>query len=217
MTQAWTAQVVLATSVEGELTSYVLLFLLVVLGCAGVPMVATAAVTSAAILASQGVLSIDVVIAVACAAAVVGVPVGYGAGQRWGLGFMQRPGRLEERRGKALEQGHTLFSRWGWLACIFIPAFIAGIARMRFMVFEIFKTTAALSYQVVTALAAYGAAKVVSGHVNPETLAELAAWVVLIVLLVWRLILPRRRRTAGECAASAATAEPEGGADRRYV
>jgi hypothetical protein len=43
-----------ATSVEGEVGYYVALFLLVVLGGAGVPMIGTAAVTASAILASRG-------------------------------------------------------------------------------------------------------------------------------------------------------------------
>ena len=106
---------ILATSVEGEAASYVLLFVLVVLGGAGVPMVGTAAVTAAAILASQGTLSIDDVVAVACAGAVLGGLLGYEGGRRWGVELMQRPGRGEERRMKILDQGNTLYAKWGWL------------------------------------------------------------------------------------------------------
>src|SRR6516162_3349596 len=116
---------VLATSVEGEVASYAALFVLVVLGGAGVPMIGTAAVTAAAILASQGTLSIEDVIAVACVAAVLGGLLGYAGGRRWGVGLMEHPGRGEERRRKMLDQGHTLYVRWGWLACFFIPSFIA--------------------------------------------------------------------------------------------
>ena len=184
---------VLATSVEGEVASYVALFLLVLAGGAGVPMIGTAAVTAAAILASQGVLPIEDVIAVACVAAVLGGLLGYEGGRRWGVGLMERPGRGEERRKRALEQGNALYARWGWLACFFIPSFIAGIARMRFVMFLIFNTIAAVVYQFATALPAYGAAKVLSGHSDTETLAELAVGVVLVVLVFWRVLLPRRR------------------------
>ena len=110
---------------------------------------------------------------------------------------MERPGRWEERRTKALDQGHALYSRWGWLACFFIPSFIAGIARMRFVMFLIFNTMAAVIYQFATALPAYGAAKVISGHTDTESLVELAAvGVVLVVVIFWRVVLPRRRRHA---------------------
>ena len=193
---AQASPLVLATSVEGEVASYVALFLLVVAGGAGVPMIGTAAVTAAAILASQGVLSIEDVIAVACVAAVLGGLLGYEGGRRWGVGLMERPGHGEERRKRALEQGNALYARWGWLACFFIPSFIAGIARMRFVMFLIFNTMAAVIYQFATALPAYGAAKVISGHNDSETLAELAVGVVLVVLVFWRVVLPRWRRRA---------------------
>jgi membrane protein DedA with SNARE-associated domain len=184
---------VLATSVEGEVASYAALFVLVVLGGAGVPMIGTAAVTAAAVLASQGTLSIDDVIAVACLAAVLGGLLGYAGGRRWGVDLMQRPGRGEERRKKMLDQGNILYRRWGWLACFFIPSFIAGIARMRFLMFVIFNTLAAVIYQFATALPAYGAATLISGHTETSNVVDLAIGVVLVVLIFWRIVLPRRR------------------------
>jgi membrane-associated protein len=188
--------VVLAMSAEGETPYYVLLFAFVVLGGAGVPMIGTAAVTAAAILASQGTLAIEDVVAVACAAAVLGGIVGYAGGRRWGVELMQHPGRGEERRKRMLDEGHALYVRWGWLACFFVPSFIAGVARMRFAMFLIFNTIAAVVYQFATALPAYGAGKVISGHSDTESLFELAAGVVLAVLVFWRIVLPRRRRRA---------------------
>ncbi len=196
VTHVLAAPVVLAITVESEVAYYVVLCVLVVAGGAGVPMIGSAAVTAAAILASQGVLSIDVVIAVACVAAVLGGLLGYGGGRRWGADLMERPGRWEERRTKTLDQGHALYSRWGWLACFFIPSFIAGIARMRFVMFVLFNTMAAVIYQFATALPAYGAAKVLSGHSDTESVVELAAGVVLVVLIFWRVVLPRRRSHA---------------------
>lgn len=190
------ASLVLATSAEGEVGTYVALFLLEVVGWMGVPVVGTAALTAAAVLASQGVLSIEDVIVVACVAAVLGGVLGYGAGRRWGVGLIERPGRGEERRKKTLSRGTALYRRWGWLAVFFLPAFIAGIARMRFVTFVICETMAAVMYQFATALSAYGAAKVISGHVDTESLIELAVGVVLVVVIFWRVVLPRRGRHA---------------------
>jgi membrane protein DedA with SNARE-associated domain len=185
--------VVLAASVQTDVVYYVVLFLLVVLGGAGVPMIGTSAVTAAAILASQGTLSIDEVIGVACVAAIVGGVLGYCVGRRWGFELMQRPGRGEERRGKMLDQGNALYVKWGWLACFFIPSFIAGIARMRFRVFLTFNTIAAVIYQFATALPAYGAASLISGHTETSNVLDLSVGVVLVVLIFWRVVLPRRR------------------------
>ena len=187
------ATIGVATSVEGDVGYYVALFLLVVLGGAGVPMIGTAAVTAAAILASQGTLSIEDVIAVACVAAVLGGLLGYAGGQRWGVSLMQRPGRAEERRMKMLDQGTALYAKWGWLACFFIPSFIAGICGMRFLMFLIFNTMAAVIYQFATALPAYGAATLISGHTEASNIVDLAVGVVLLVLIFWRIVLPPRR------------------------
>lgn len=189
---------VLATSVQAEAVYYAVLFLLVVLGGAGVPMIGTAAVTAAAILGSQGTLSIDDVIGVACVAAVIGGLLGYGIGRRWGLELMRRPGRSEDQRQKMLDQGHALYVKWGWLACFFIPSFIAGIARMRFRMFVIFNTIAAVIYQFATALPAYGAATLISGHTETSNVVDLAVGIVLVVLIFWRVVLPRRRSRRGD-------------------
>ena len=192
--QASTAPVLPATTVKGGVAPYLALFVLVVFGGAGVPMVGTAAVSAAAVLASQGVLAIEDVIAVACVAAVLGGVLGYAGGRRWGVSLMERPGRWEERRARTLEEGHALYSRWGWLACFVIPSFVAGIARMALVMFLIFNTMAAVIYQFATALPAYGAGKVVSGHSGGVSVAELAVGVGLIAVIAWRLI---RRRGAG--------------------
>jgi membrane-associated protein len=198
--------VIVATDAYAEIGYYVLLFALVVLGGAGVPMIGTAAVTASAIFASQGTLSIDDVIAVACVAAVLGGLLGYGVGRQWGLALMRRPGRGEERRGKILDEGHALYLRWGWLACFFIPSFVAGIARMRFRMFLIFNTIAAVVYQFATALPAYGAATLISGHTGTSNIADLAVGGALLVLIFWRVVLPRRRSRVKEKGDGLATA-----------
>lgn len=161
-------------------------------------MVGTAAVTAAAIFASQGTLSIVDVIGVACVAAMLGGVLGYYIGRRWGVALMQRPGRGEERRRKILEEGNALYVKWGWLACFFIPSFVAGIARMRFLIFVIFNSVAALIYQFATALPAYGAATLISGHTETGNVVSLAVGVVLVVLIFWRVVLPRRRLRKAE-------------------
>lgn len=190
----------LAVSVQGGAWPYVALFLLVLAGGAGVPAIGTAAVGTAAVLASQGTLDIDAVVAVACAAAVLGGLLGYGGGRRWGVRLMERPGRHQQGRRNALAKGHEAYRKWGWLACFVIPSFIAGIARMVFLIFLTFNTIAAVLYQFATALPAYGAGKVVSGHASAGNAIELAAGLALACLIGLRLGRRRRRTKAAQAA-----------------
>jgi LPXTG-motif cell wall-anchored protein len=185
---------VLAVSPQGGVWPYAVLFLCVIAGGAGVPAIGTAAVGTAAVLASQHQLSIDVVVAVACVAAVLGGILGYWVGHRWGVRLMEHPGRHEQARRKALVQGHAAYERWGWLACFVIPSFIAGIASMTFAIFLIFNTIAAISYQFATALPSYGAGKIVSGHADAKSIIALAVGLGLVVAIGW-LLLRRRRQS----------------------
>jgi LPXTG-motif cell wall-anchored protein len=194
---------VLAVSPQGGVWPYAVLFLCVIAGGAGVPAIGTAAVGTAAVLASQHQLSIDAVLAVACLAAVIGGVLGYWIGQRWGLRLMERPGRHEQARRKALAQGHEAYERWGWLACFVIPSFIAGIASMTFAIFLIFNTIAAVTYQFATALPSYGAGKIVSGHTDAKSIIALAVGLGLLAAIGWWLARRRRRSAAARHGLSA--------------
>jgi membrane protein DedA with SNARE-associated domain len=182
---------------QGGVGPYLLVFLVLVAGGAGVPAIGTIALGTAAVLASQDELSIEGVIIVGCLGAAVGGVIGYGGGRRWGLALMERPGRWEEQRRTTLERGHEIYARWGWLACFVIPSFVAGIARMRFAIFLIFGTIAAFLHAAGTAVGAYGAGKVASGRHDVVSILEFALGLVVLVLLVQRLRL-RRRAAHGE-------------------
>jgi len=184
----------LAVSVQGGIWPYVLLFALVFAGGAGVPMIGTAAVGAAAVAASQKELSIDDVALVACVAAAVGGVLGYWIGHRWGLSLLERPGRYEERRRAALAKGHQLYGRWGWLACFMIPAYMAGIASMTFVLFLIFNSVAAIIYELATALPIYDAGRVASGHTDAPTIIGFVVGIGLVVLLGF-LVIRRHRRS----------------------
>jgi membrane protein DedA with SNARE-associated domain len=177
---------------QGGLGPYLLVFLVLVASGAGVPAIGTIALGAAAVLASQNELSIDGVIIAGCLGAAVGGVVGYGGGRRWGLALMERPGRWEEQRRTTLERGHEIYSRWGWLACFVIPSFVAGIARMRFLIYLIFGTIAAILHASATALGAYGAGKVASGRQDIVSILDLALALVVLLLLVQRFRLRRR-------------------------
>jgi membrane-associated protein len=197
----------LAVSVQGGLWPYIVLFVAVVAGGAGVPMIGTAALSATAVLASQHLLSIDVVLAVACLAAVMGGVVGYGVGRRWGVSLMERPGRHEQERREALAKGHELYERWGWLACFVIPAYVAGTASMAFLVFFIFNSIAAITYQCATGLSAYGVGRVATGNADAKSIVALAVGLALIASIGW-LLLRRRRRSRADRVADRLPAGP---------
>jgi membrane protein DedA with SNARE-associated domain len=182
---------------QGGVGPYLLLLLAVIASGAGVPAIGTVAISTAAIMASQHELSIDAVVIVGCLGAAFGGLLGYAGGRRWGLELMERPGRWEEQRKKTLEAGHEIYGRWGWLACMVIPSFVAGIARMRFLAYFVFGSIAAFLHASATAVGAYGAGKVVSGHHDVVSILELALGVVVLALIVRRVLLRRRAAHRG--------------------
>ena len=81
-----------------EVAGYPLLFLLVMAESSGVPIPGETALITAAVLASQGKLEIELVIALAAAAAIVGDNIGYVIGRKGGRWLLERPGRFHRQR-----------------------------------------------------------------------------------------------------------------------
>src|SRR6185295_5504703 len=92
-----------------EHVGYAAVAVFVGMEASGVPVPGETALIAAAVLASQGKLSIELVIAIAAAAAIVGDNIGYLLGRRFGRRVMERPGRMQDRRLVALERGERLF------------------------------------------------------------------------------------------------------------
>src|SRR5437879_3613656 len=105
----------------------------------GFPVPGETALITAAILAHHGRFKIELVIAVAAAAAIVGDNIGYLIGRKGGRALLLKHGPLEERRKRFLELGEPFFERHGpkavflgrWFAGLRIAAaWLAGINRM---------------------------------------------------------------------------------------
>ena len=77
-----------------QVAGYPLLFVLVMGESSGVPMPGETALITAAVLASRGKLSIELVIALAAAGAIVGDNIGYVIGRKGGRWILERPGAL---------------------------------------------------------------------------------------------------------------------------
>jgi membrane-associated protein len=109
-----------------QTAGYPVLFLLVMAESGGIPLPGETALITAAILASQGKLQIELVIALAALAAIVGDNMGYLISRKVGRTLLERPGLFERRRRRVLELGEPFFERHGPKA-VFIGRWILGL------------------------------------------------------------------------------------------
>src|SRR5258708_39565152 len=84
---------------------YPLLFLIVMAESSGAPVPGETGLITAAVLASQGKLHIELVIPLAAAAAIVGDNIGYVIGRKGGRWPLERPGRFQRQRNDVLRLG----------------------------------------------------------------------------------------------------------------
>src|ERR1700750_56620 len=85
-----------------ETAGYPLLFLVVMAESSGVPGPGETGMSTAGILSSSGKLKIELVIAIAAAAAIVGDNIGYLIGRKGGRWVLERPGAFERQRKEVL-------------------------------------------------------------------------------------------------------------------
>ena len=109
-----------------EVSGYPILFALVAAESAGVPLPGETAVIVGGVLSSQGKLQIELVIAIAALAAIVGDNVGYQIGRKGGRWLMEKPGPFARQRLAVLEMGEPFFERHGPKA-VFFGRFILGL------------------------------------------------------------------------------------------
>ena len=184
-----------------EHVGYLAVAVFVGVEASGVPVPGETALIAAAVLASQGELSIELVIAIAAAAAIGGDNIGYGLGRRYGRRLMERPGRTKVRRQVALARGEQLFDRHGpkavflgrWIALLRIwAAWLAGIAGMRWRSFLFWNALGGIGWALFFGLLGY-----YGGEATAELVARLgvgAAVVVGVAAVVLWVMLHRRRR-----------------------
>jgi membrane protein DedA with SNARE-associated domain len=185
-----------------EHVGYAAVALFVGVEASGVPVPGETALIAASVLASQGELSIELVIAIGAAAAIVGDNIGYLLGARFGRRLLERPGRTQARRLVALERGQALFDRHGpkavflgrWIALLRIwAAWLAGIAGMRWSSFLLWNALGGIGWALFFGLLGY-----YGGEATAELVARLgvgaAVVVVAAALVVWVMWHRRQRR-----------------------
>jgi membrane protein DedA with SNARE-associated domain len=185
-----------------ENVGYLAVAVFVGVEASGVPVPGETALIAAAVLASQGHLSIELVIAIAAAAAIVGDNIGYGLGRRYGRRLIERPGRTKVRRQLALARGEQLFDRHGpkavflgrWIALLRIwAAWLAGIAGMRWRSFLLWNALGGIGWALFFGLLGY-----YGGEATAELVARLgvgaAVVVVAAAVVLWVMVHRRQGR-----------------------
>jgi membrane protein DedA with SNARE-associated domain len=165
------------------------LFLLVAVESAGIPLPGETALATAAVLASRGDMSIVAVIAVAATAAIVGDNVGYWAGRLGGRRLLERWGWLERHASRVLPWSERFFKRHGPKA-IFLgrffavlrvtAAWLAGVSKMHWWQFFLWNAAGGICWALLVGLVAYYA-----GHAAADAISRygLIAGGVIVVLI----------------------------------
>jgi membrane protein DedA with SNARE-associated domain len=177
--------------------AYLALFLLVMSEAGGVPVPGETALITAAIVASQGKLQIELVIAIAALAAIIGDNTGYLISRNVGRSLLERPGLFERRRRRILEIGEPFFERHGPKAVFFgrwivglrtWASWLAGATRMPWRSFAIWNAAGGISWATTIGLVAY-----LVGNTATSAITAFGLFGLLAVLLAAIGALVRRR------------------------
>jgi membrane protein DedA with SNARE-associated domain len=171
-----------------------LLFGLVAIESAGVPLPGETALITAGVLASQGHLhGIAAVIAVAAAGAIVGDNVGYWLGRKGGRALLERTPLVRDYFARVLPPSERFFARHGAKAVFFgrfvsilrvTAAWLAGISHMPWWRFLMWNAAGGILWATAFGLVAYYAGRAVAEAINKYGLYAGIAIVVLLVLAI---------------------------------
>jgi membrane protein DedA with SNARE-associated domain len=141
-----------------QLYTYPVLLLLVLVESLGVPLPGEIALVTAAAFASNGRISIYIVILLAGVGATVGGVLGYWIGLKGGLPLIARYGGYVGVRQSHIERAHAFFERNGARTILFgrfiallrtWAAVIAGAASMSFPKFVTYNTIGSIAWAIV--------------------------------------------------------------------
>jgi membrane-associated protein len=194
---------VIATFLDvAENVGYPLVFALIAIETMGIPVPGETALVTAGIVASRGRLEIEVVIALAAAAAILGDNVGFAIGRKLGRKLLTARGPLLHHRRRVIAIGEPFFDRHGpkavflgrWVSGLRITAaWMAGVTKMPWPTFLFWNALGGIAWAISIGLLAYFV-----GH-SAETIIHVAglggaAAVVLGGVVVWIVLWVRRRR-----------------------
>jgi membrane protein DedA with SNARE-associated domain len=121
----------------------------------GLPGPGEAALVAAGISAGHHHLDISALIALAWLGATIGGMAGWFVGLRAGRGVLTSPGPLHRLRLSVIARGERFYDRYGLVAVLFTPSWIAGIHNMRLSRYAPANAVSALLWALGWGLAAY--------------------------------------------------------------
>ncbi len=177
----------------------ILLFVLVAVESAGVPLPGETALIAAAVLADRGHYSIVTVIVVAALAAIIGDNIGYWIGRKGGRKLLTRK-PIERDADRVLPPSERFFARHGpktvflgrFVAVLRVTsAWLAGIGHMPWWRFFIWNAAGGICWAVLVGVASYYGGHAAGDAINRYGLiAGIALGVLIIVALagfhVWK-------------------------------
>jgi membrane protein DedA with SNARE-associated domain len=181
-----------------------LLFAAVAVESFGIPVPGETALIAFGVLASQGHYSVEVVIAIAAAGAIIGDNLGYWIiGRRGGRALLARWAWLERRTQNVLPRAEALIERYGGRAVFFgrfvsvlreTIAWVAGLTRMSWPRFLFWNAFGGIVWATGVGLLAYFGGKALADTVSRYGLYVALVLVVAVLLLFLRPRLVRRFR-----------------------
>jgi membrane-associated protein len=178
------------------------LFAIVCLESAGLWLPGETALITAAVLAGKGHLSIEGVIAVATAAAIIGDNIGYWIGREAARPLIDRSRRLQRYADRVLPPAERFFKRHGGKAVFFARffgglrvtgAWMAGITRMDWWRFLIWNAAGGIVWALGVGLLAYYAGKAAADALARYGVYAAIVGGILFVLAIAAIHVWRRR------------------------
>jgi LPXTG-motif cell wall-anchored protein len=179
---------------RGPKLDYVGVLVAAILSWAGLPGPGEAALIAASISAAHHHLDLASLIVVAWLGATAGGTAGWIVGLKAGRGIVTGRGPLRRRRQAVVARGERFFARYGVLAVLLTPSWVAGIHGVRLTRFVLINTASALVWALGIAFAAYEIGPPVTDIVSDI---GSAAWLIVGVLVLAGgvgVLLRRRRR-----------------------
>src|SRR3954447_7323134 len=143
---------------------YIAVFGLIAIETMGVPVPGETALIAGALAASHGTLSIEILIVLAAAAAIVGDNIGFAIGRRWGRRIFEKPGIAYDQRLALLDMGEPFFAKHGpkavflgrWVSGLRIAsAWLAGMNKMHWPTFLFWNALGGIVWATTIALTVY--------------------------------------------------------------
>src|SRR5437868_110536 len=180
-----------------------LLFAVVLLESFGIPLPGETALIAFGVLAAQGSYSIEWVIAIAAAGAIVGDNLGYWLiGRLGGRALFRRWRWLNQYSDRVLPRAESLMARHGGKTVFFgrfvsilryTVAWVAGLSRMEWWRFLFWNAAGGIAWATAVGLISYYGGQAVAGAFQSYGLYAGGA-IVLAVIVVWFAARYARRR-----------------------